>query len=312
MRIAFMGKGGSGKTTVAAGLTRYLSRSSSPVLAVDGDLNMHLAGCLEMTQRQLHRERGGIAGYLEPELSKQAPIIGVTPPTRTSRFLRLSADDEFLRQYATWSDDGRIALLTVGTYESGDAGTQCYHGKLSVAEMILHRTLDQAGQWIISDSTAGIDSIGTSLYFASDVNIFLIEPTLKSVRVFSDFSTASEQYGLTTYVIANKVKDDADRRFVDQQISSDRLLGHVPASPALRQVDQGACEVFEEFVEANEALWKSIVAITPRGERNWDHYLRELRRVFKENCDSWYNDYYQRRLDEHIDTEFSYASVAAS
>ena len=46
MRIAFVGKGGSGKTTVAAAFSRYLAASGRPVVAVDADINQHLAAAL--------------------------------------------------------------------------------------------------------------------------------------------------------------------------------------------------------------------------------------------------------------------------
>ena len=46
MRIAFVGKGGSGKTTLSALFSRHLARSGAPVLAVDGDINQHLAEAL--------------------------------------------------------------------------------------------------------------------------------------------------------------------------------------------------------------------------------------------------------------------------
>lgn len=46
MRIAFVGKGGSGKTTLSALFSRHLTRSGAPVLAIDGDINQHLAEAL--------------------------------------------------------------------------------------------------------------------------------------------------------------------------------------------------------------------------------------------------------------------------
>ena len=39
MRIAFVGKGGSGKTTAAALFSRHLATGGAPVLAVDADIN---------------------------------------------------------------------------------------------------------------------------------------------------------------------------------------------------------------------------------------------------------------------------------
>ena len=46
MRIAISGKGGSGKTTVAAMLTRVMARRGLPVLAIDGDPNPNLLQAL--------------------------------------------------------------------------------------------------------------------------------------------------------------------------------------------------------------------------------------------------------------------------
>lgn len=46
MRVAVAGKGGSGKTTVAATLSRLLSRRGRRVLAIDADSNPNLAVAL--------------------------------------------------------------------------------------------------------------------------------------------------------------------------------------------------------------------------------------------------------------------------
>lgn len=46
MKIAVAGKGGSGKTTIAATLARLLARRGRSVLAVDGDSNPNLASSL--------------------------------------------------------------------------------------------------------------------------------------------------------------------------------------------------------------------------------------------------------------------------
>ncbi len=46
MRIAFCGKGGSGKTSIASLFIRYLADKGEDVLAIDGDINQHLATAL--------------------------------------------------------------------------------------------------------------------------------------------------------------------------------------------------------------------------------------------------------------------------
>ncbi len=52
MRVAFVGKGGSGKTTLSALFARHVNRSGAPVLAIDGDINQHLAEALSPTRNR--------------------------------------------------------------------------------------------------------------------------------------------------------------------------------------------------------------------------------------------------------------------
>ncbi len=46
MRIAIAGKGGAGKTTIAATVARLVSRGGQTVVAIDGDSNPNLATAL--------------------------------------------------------------------------------------------------------------------------------------------------------------------------------------------------------------------------------------------------------------------------
>jgi CO dehydrogenase maturation factor len=50
MKVAVAGKGGSGKTTISATLSRLLARRGHPVMAVDGDPNPNLAVALGMSR----------------------------------------------------------------------------------------------------------------------------------------------------------------------------------------------------------------------------------------------------------------------
>ena len=46
MRVAFVGKGGSGKTTLSSLLVRHLAGEGLTVIAIDADINQHLAEAL--------------------------------------------------------------------------------------------------------------------------------------------------------------------------------------------------------------------------------------------------------------------------
>ena len=52
MKVAFVGKGGSGKTTLAALFSRYLAAAGATVWAIDADINQHLAAALGADPQQ--------------------------------------------------------------------------------------------------------------------------------------------------------------------------------------------------------------------------------------------------------------------
>ena len=113
MRITFLGKGGSGKTTLATSFVKYLENKNKKVLAIDADINVNLGTALDMPKRYLGDIFDCICKDLESNNDK--PLIGSSPATRESIFIKEGLDDPFLKKYATYNNFG-TALLTVGTY----------------------------------------------------------------------------------------------------------------------------------------------------------------------------------------------------
>ncbi len=106
MRIAFVGKGGSGKTTSAAVFARCLAASGHRVLAVDADINQHLGAALGHDgppPRATGRRSAWLKDHLRgtnPRIPGADAMIKTTPPGHGSRLLDLDPDGELLRRYA--------------------------------------------------------------------------------------------------------------------------------------------------------------------------------------------------------------------
>ena len=88
MKIAFAGKGGSGKTTLSALFVRYLAARGLPVVAVDADINQHLAEALDAgTPPPLGGHLTDIKEYLRggnPRIGSAREMVKTTPPEPTS------------------------------------------------------------------------------------------------------------------------------------------------------------------------------------------------------------------------------------
>lgn len=66
MKIAFVGKGGSGKTTLSSLFIRHLAANEAHVVAVDADINQHLGAALGLDDEE--------AAAL-PAMGAQLPLI---------------------------------------------------------------------------------------------------------------------------------------------------------------------------------------------------------------------------------------------
>jgi len=313
MRIAFLGKGGSGKTTISASFIRHAAKSRPFVLAIDADVNAHLAGALafEGEISQLGQLYAPLTNYLKGTRSDlgDKPMIMTTPPSLNSNFVRCNADDELVRNYAL--KHGNIALFTVGKYEQEDVGSSCYHGKLSGAISVLHHLLDGENDVVVADNTAGTDAVATSLWFAYDMRVVVVEPSKKSVQVYKDFISLLPELASTTYVVGNKVEGAEDEDFLKAQVGEDRLLGFIPLSRHLKRFEQGDVEALDKFQDEQSQVFDRILSTLMTQKRDWDLYLSRLRQTHTKLCRDWYDAYYGLKLDEGLDTKFTYQAVLA-
>ena len=329
MRVSFFGKGGSGKTTMTTEFVKYLQevRKANPIVAIDADINVHLGKALGMKTRFLGDILDQVSMYFEGNRDKVLPrtsekgkkyyefmksvddmvIIGQTPPSLNSRFIKPYLTDTFLRYFATF--DKNTALLTIGSYTDAGVGYECFHGKLGALELIYNRMLDDENMYVVTDSTAGVDSVGTSLFFSSDINVFVVEPTLKGISVFQDFERITKDYKLNNYVIINKITGQSDIDFIEKHISKDRIIGYIKTSENLKKFEQGDEGSFMDFVKENEELNKKLLDILDNTKKDWKKYYKYLLKCYIDNCDDWYNQYYGVDLLQYIDPDFNYEEV---
>lgn len=246
MRIAFVGKGGAGKTTMSALLTQCIAKTK-PVVAIDADINMHMAELLGLEspdRSHLISEKQPstlIREHLRANNSKvpsNAYMKKTTPPSIGSGLINMAdSHDWFMEQFATQTADN-ISLITVGSYSEDGIASSCYHNNLSVLENVLTHTVDGAN--IVTDMVAGTDAFASTLFSQFDALVFVAEPTKRSVSVYKQYASLADAAGVIDrlYCIGNKIDDETDEAFLREHIGKN-YYGGVSRLKHVAMVDKG-------------------------------------------------------------------------
>ena len=213
-RIAVTGKGGTGKTTLAALLAASLiSEGVRPILAVDADPNANYHEALGLDVRET------LGSMREEAFSRAIP-----PGMSRTAFLALR-----FRQVLVESDG--LDLIAMGRPE----GTGCYcfaNHLLAEAMAILQRDY----RLVIIDSEAGMEHISRGTIGRPDLILVVSDPGMRGIRTAARIREIAVSLGLdpgTMHLVINR-----DRGAVAEEGTLPLpLLGRIPEDPAVQDAD---------------------------------------------------------------------------
>jgi len=247
MKIAISGKGGVGKTLLAASLSQKFSRSGYSVIAIDADPDANLASTL---------------GYSHPEtitpISEMADLIeertGMRPGQSGSIFKLNPRVDDLPEKYSV-SVDG-IKLMVMGRIKRG--GTGCYCPEGSLLQALLAHLLVIRNEVIILDMEAGIEHLARGTSKSVDKLIIVVEPGRRSIETAQTINKLSHDLGLPSLaVVGNKIKTDSEKDFIRNSLPGFELLGFIPYDQAIVEADLGGRSV----IGASPAVSQEIDSI---------------------------------------------------
>ena len=220
LTIAVSGKGGVGKTTIAAIMMRELiARSTGPVLGVDADPNACLAYTLGV------ETTGSIADLREQTRNQQPSNAGVD---------RLSSFEYGLEQILTEAKG--FDLVMMGRPE----GRSCY----CAVNNLLRKYLDQLASrynFIVLDNEAGMEHLSRRTTNKVDLLCIIAENSpigeMTARRIYELTKKLEIEVGQTG-IIWNKSPAAG-------QIDGIHNFGHIPCDPAVSQVALQGKTVFD-------------------------------------------------------------------
>jgi CO dehydrogenase maturation factor len=314
MKIAFVGKGGSGKTTLAALLASHLADQGHPVLAVDADINQHLAVALGADDDEAAR-LPALGEHLDlikdhlrganPRIGSADSMIKTTPPGAGSRLLRVVEDqgNPIYDRCVQRVGPAGIRLAVTGPFSADDLGVACYHSKVGAVELLLNHLVDGPGEYVVVDMTAGADSFASGLFTRFDVTFVVCEPTLRSVGVHRQYVDHAAGFDVAIAAVGNKVTDTDDLAFLREQLGH-QLLAHVGRSDHVRAAERGDVRPIDQLEPANRAALDTLRQRVDAATKDWATYQRQAVEFHLRNARSWGNARTGEDLATQVDPDF--------
>ena len=244
-KIAITGKGGVGKTTLAALLAHIYAQAGYSVMAIDADPAASLAYALGMPQE--------VAARVAPIAEMEDLIYERTgaKPGTTGGFFKLNPRVDDIPDRFSVLHRG-IRLLQLGTISAGGSGCICPESamlKALVTHLVLYRQ-----EVMILDMEAGVEHLGRATASAVDAFLIVVEPGRRSLGTAQAIQSLAADIGVTRcYVVGNKVRDEADREFMRRGLPADLpVIGFLSAYPRAVEADMRGEAIFDAVPELVE------------------------------------------------------------
>ena len=230
MKLAIGGKGGVGKTTIAASLAKAFALKGYQVLAIDADPNATLASAFGLQD----------ASDILPIVKMEELIherTGAKPGTTGGMFNMNPRVEDIPERFSKSVEPG-IRLMVMGAFKTGGGGCYCPENAMLKA-LVTHLLLDRK-EVVIMDMEAGIEHLGRGTAQAVDRLLVVVEPGRRSVETARTVRKLASDIGLVRIgVLANKVRGPQDRAFLEEHMEGFEILGMIPYSERVIEADMG-------------------------------------------------------------------------
>ncbi len=237
--IAIAGKGGVGKTSLAAMMIKYLSRNDKgPILAVDADpssnLNMALGVDLEWTVGDIRED---LLSQVKGSLLSGGAAMGTLPGGLSKR----EHLDYHIRSSLVEADN--FDLIAMGRSEGAGCYCAVNHNLREVIDSISRNY-----RYIVIDNEAGLEHL--SRRTTRDVQHLLIisDPTLRGIKTAERIIELKDEIDINiekTHLLINRLNvslpDKLQEEVTKLQIDT---AGTIPSDPELEELELQGLPVF--------------------------------------------------------------------
>jgi len=216
--IGFAGKGGTGKTTIAGLLIKYLvEKEMTPILAVDADSNSNLNEVLGLQVTET-------LGDAREEM-KRGVATGITKDV----FMEMKVQEAIVESKG-------FDLVVMGRPE----GAGCYCAANTLLTGFLEKLVSNY-RFVVIDNEAGMEHISRLTTNNIDLLLAVSDPTRRGIQAASRIVELTEKLGLNIdrkLLIVNQTKDDQQQSIMKAVGENNLdLIGTVPEDHLVQDFD---------------------------------------------------------------------------
>jgi len=244
--IAIAGKGGSGKTTIAALLIKLLSQKGA-VLAIDADpaTNLNLALGLPLSDT---------VGKVREEMAAKVRARTMEPGLAKQDYLDIKISEALV-------ESPQIDLLAMGRPE----GAGCY----CAANNMIRTCIDRLGKnydYVVIDCEAGMEHISRQTTRDIDIMLLVSDLTVRGILTAANMKALIKDlrtYVGKIYLIVNRASSPLPPKIAQTIEESElKIIGTIPEDAKIRELEAEGAPLIE--LPPDSALQKGVAEIAKK------------------------------------------------
>ncbi|MFO7943573.1 MAG: ArsA-related P-loop ATPase [Anaerolineales bacterium] len=237
MKIAISGKGGVGKTTLAALLAQTYADQDRQVLVADADPAPCLADALGFPEelRQQLRPIAEMDALIEERTGAK--------PGSSGGFFTLNPRVDDIPERFSLTYRG-VRLLELGGLDLGGSGCICPES--AMLHTLFTHLLFRDDDVLILDMYAGVEHLGRATVDFVDAMLIVVEPTRRSLGTARQIKKLALDIGLSNlWLVGNKIRKEDEVAFLKSVSPGLPLLGTLPLDLGVLDADRMGVPVYD-------------------------------------------------------------------
>ncbi|HAM38477.1 MAG TPA: carbon monoxide dehydrogenase [Elusimicrobia bacterium] len=211
-KIAITGKGGVGKTTIAAVLSILFSKEKK-VIAVDADPDSNLAASIGFPESEKIIPISEMKDLINKRTEYKNGFFKMNPKVE-------DIPEKFCPEYKN------IRLINMGVMKKGGSG--CFCPENAFIKTLVGHLIIQRDEVLIMDMPAGIENLSRGTASGVDAVSIVVEPDIKSIETASRIEKLCKDLKIKkVFAIGNKVTNKNDENYIVDNIKGIEILGFI-------------------------------------------------------------------------------------